>query len=341
MIKPLFIVYENSFYDTTMLFRKILYAPKTVKTSYFYCNYIYLRSFVFTFSHFAIPLGRKQLRMEELFLMTSKTLQKDTMRVLKETSRTFYIPITFLDKELKYTVSAAYLAMRAIDEIEDHEEVANEVKHDVLRKVEQLLLAPQFDEQAYNEALAPIHEKMPEVTMRLADWIEVCPAAARTIVTRSTSEMAGGMAKWALANWQVHTREDLDDYTYYVAGLVGVMLSELWEWSAGIKTDRDLAIGYGRGLQAVNILRNEQEDMDERGVSFVPDDWTRAELFAYAEENLTKADLYMKDINKRSIKLFCRLPLALAHKTLQAMKDGREKMSRAEVEATVEEIQEN
>ena len=39
--------------------------------------------------------------------------------------------------------------------------------------------------------------------------------------------MAFGMAKWAKANWQVHTEEDLDEYTYYVAGLVGVMLSDL------------------------------------------------------------------------------------------------------------------
>lgn len=117
------------------------------------------------------------------------------------------------------------------------------------------------------------------------------------------------------------------------------MLSDLWEWGAGIKTDRELAIGYGRGLQAVNILRNQQEDMEERGVSFVPDDWTRNDLFDYADENLAKADEYMKDLNKRSIILFCRLPLALAHKTLKALKDGREKMTRAEVEATVEEIQ--
>lgn len=273
--------------------------------------------------------------------MTIKTLQKDAMRVLKETSRTFYIPITFLEKELKLTVAAAYLAMRAIDEIEDHEEVDNDTKHDTLLKVEEILNAETFDNAAYMEAIAPIHAKMPEVTVRLADWMEVCPAGARKIVMSATGEMAGGMAKWAKANWQVHTKEDLDDYTYYVAGLVGVMLSELWEWSAGTKTDRALAIGYGRGLQAVNILRNEQEDLDERGVSFVPDGWTRAELFAYAEENLAKADLYMKDLDKRSIKLFCKLPLALAHKTLQAMRDGREKISRAEVEATVEEVQED
>ena len=59
----------------------------------------------------------------------------------------------------------------------------------------------------------------------------------------------------------------MDDYTYYVAGLVGVMLSDIWKWYDGTETDRELAIAFGRGLQTVNILRNREEDA-ERGVSF-------------------------------------------------------------------------
>ncbi|MFJ7916883.1 MULTISPECIES: squalene/phytoene synthase family protein [Lysinibacillus] len=267
-----------------------------------------------------------------------KKLYKEAMQVLKETSRTFYIPITFLKNDLKLSVAAAYLAMRAIDEIEDHENLSNDVKFDLLNATSELL-KESFNAEAYEALLAPYVDQLPEVSLRLADWLTFCPEGSRKIVQASTSEMAFGMAKWAKANWQVHTREDLDDYTYYVAGLVGTMLSELWAWGADIQTDRDLAIGYGRGLQAVNILRNQHEDMDERGVSFVPDGWTREDLFAYAEENLAKADLYMKDINKRTVLLFCRLPLALAHKTLKAMQEGREKMSRAEVEQTVEEVQ--
>lgn len=267
-----------------------------------------------------------------------KRLYKEAMQVLKDTSRTFYIPITFLKNDLKISVAAAYLAMRAIDEIEDHEELSNDVKFDLLSAMSELL-KDNFNNEAYQLLLAPYAEQLPEVSLRLADWLTFCPEESRKIVQTSTSEMAFGMAKWAKANWQVRTREDLDDYTYYVAGLVGTMLSELWAWGAGVQTDRELAIGYGRGLQAVNILRNQHEDLDERGVSFVPEGWTREDLFAYAEENLTKADLYMKDINKRTILLFCRLPLALAHKTLKAMQEGREKMTRAEVEQTVEEVQ--
>ncbi len=270
--------------------------------------------------------------------MTQKNFPKDAMRVLKETSRTFYIPITFLDKELKHTVASAYLVMRAIDEIEDHEEVENDTKHAILMQVSDLLKQP-FDEEQYLQLLAPVKDKMPEVTLRLGDWLRACPENTVHIVMNSAHEMAYGMAKWVKADWNIQTKEDLDDYTYYVAGLVGVMLSDIWEQSAGVKTDKDLAIGYGRGLQAVNILRNEQEDYDERGVSFVPDDWTRQDLFDYADENLAKADEYMKSINKKTILLFCRLPLALAHKTLKAMKNGREKISRQEVEETVEEVQ--
>ncbi|MDN4493798.1 phytoene/squalene synthase family protein [Ureibacillus aquaedulcis] len=273
--------------------------------------------------------------------MSDKELLKDAMRVLKETSRTFYIPITFLQKELKTAVANAYLMMRAIDEIEDneHPDVTSDLKHNILMEVSKLLKENHFNEQKYLEIIKPVEEQLSEVTLRLADWISLLPAGSEKIVKEATSEMAEGMGKWAKNDFQVRTKDDLDEYTYYVAGLVGVMLSELWDWNAGVKTDRELAIGYGRGLQLVNILRNQEEDLRERGVSFVPEGWTRNDLFQYAEENLEKADLYMKDIHKRSILLFCRLPLALAHKTLKTLKEGKEKMSREEVEKTVEEIQ--
>lgn len=276
--------------------------------------------------------------MEDIYRMNENAFPKDAIRVLKETSRTFYIPITFLQKELKYTVASAYLIFRAIDEIEDHEEVDNDIKHTILMQVSELF-KQSFNEDRYLQILGPLRDKMPEVTLRLGEWIQACPKETLPMIMNSTSEMAFGMAKWAKANWKIQTLEDLEEYTYYVAGLVGVMLSDLWEWSAGVKTDRDLAIGFGRGLQAVNILRNEQEDLAERGVSFMPEGWTREELFIYAEENLAKAEQYVKSIDKRNILLFCRLPLALAHKSLKAMQEGRKKITRAEVEQTVEEVQ--
>ncbi len=270
-------------------------------------------------------------------MIQQKQLYKEAMAVLKATSRTFFIPITFLEKDIKTTVATAYLCMRAIDEIEDHEDISVEEKARMLTKTAELLNVTPFDQDAYEEAISSYKAILPEVSLRLNDWLTLCPDVIREKVAASTAEMAEGMAKWALKGWVCKTKEDLDDYTYYVAGLVGTMLSDIWYTFAGIETDRDLAIGYGRGLQAVNILRNQEEDA-ERGVCFVPEGWTRADLFDYAKENLHKADLYNKQITKRSILMFCKVPLALAHKTLQTMEKGNEKLTRSEVEATVAEL---
>ncbi|WP_430788963.1 squalene/phytoene synthase family protein [Virgibacillus flavescens] len=264
-------------------------------------------------------------------------LQKEAMQILKLTSRTFYIPISLLKPVLKDTVGSAYLCMRAIDEIEDHEMLDAKIKQNLLQSVSILLKDNEFDNNAYLELVDPYKEQLPEVTMRLGDWVTFCPDEIVGKIKESTSIMASGMAKWVEKDWEIKTKEDLDDYTYYVAGLVGVMLSDIWNWYDGTETDRDLAIAYGRGLQIVNILRNQEEDK-ERGVSFVPDSWTREDLFVYTEKNLALADEYMKDIKNRNILLFCRIPLALAKRTLKALKGGREKISRNEVETIVEDI---
>ena len=270
-------------------------------------------------------------------LSNGTKLEKEAMKMLKETSRTFYIPITLLGTTLRKTVGSAYLCMRAIDEIEDHEILDAETKERLLRETSDLLES-EFDRAAYLDLVKPYEADLPEVTLRLGDWISVCPPEIVEKVKESTMIMARGMAEWVKKDWNIKTVEDLNDYTYYVAGLVGVMLSDIWKWHDGTQTDPDLAIGYGRGLQAVNILRNQHEDYAERGVRFIPEGWNRDDMFDYANQNLALADEYMKDVKSRRISLFCKIPLALAKKTLKAMESGKEKLSRDEVETIVEEI---
>ena len=263
---------------------------------------------------------------------------KDAIQMLKKTSRTFYIPIRLLKKDLRHAVASAYLVYRAIDEIEDHEELSNETIADILSQLAELFKEP-FTEEEYFAIIDPIKNQLPEVSVRLVDWLHASPEGAEPLIREIGSEMAYGMSKWAEKNWDIQTKEDLDEYTYYVAGIVGILLSQLWDWSYGYEYDEELALGFGRGLQAVNILRNQDEDMDERGVNFVPNDWTRDDLFNYADVNLAKADAYIETLTEKSTILFCKLPLAFAHKSLAAMKEGREKMSREEVEQTVKEVQ--
>ncbi len=258
------------------------------------------------------------------------------MHVLKLTSRTFYIPIKLLNPTLRKIVGSAYLCMRAIDEIEDHEALHPETKQLLLRTTSELLKT-KFDDHAYKQLLQPYENLLPEVTLRLGDWLSICPTVFLEKVQESTSIMADGMAKWVEKDWLVKNKEDLDEYTYYVAGLVGVMLSDIWQLYDGTKTDRELAIAYGRGLQVVNMLRNQDEDAD-RGVHYIPDGWTRADMFKYAELNLNRAEEYIDSITTKNILLFCKIPHSLAKKTLKSLSGGKEKMERSEVETTVDEI---
>src|SRR5690606_15419615 len=140
--------------------------------------------------------------------MNEAKLQKDAMHILKLTSRTFYIPIKLLNPTLRKTVGSAYLCMRAIDEIEDHEELHPDIKQYLLRSTSKLLQTELFDEAAYRDLLKPYESLLPEVTLRLGDWLTVCPAGIVEKVKESTSIMADGMAKWVEKNFIIKTKED-------------------------------------------------------------------------------------------------------------------------------------
>lgn len=126
------------------------------------------------------------------------------------------------------------------------------------------------------------------------------------------------------------TEEDLDQYTYCVAGRVGLLLSDLWHWFEGINADRDLSVAFGRGLQAVNILRNRSEDL-ARGADFFPEGWDFDDMFLYARRNLELGEAYMKGIKPGPVLTFCKIPLALAYGTLDVLAAGGQKLCRAEV----------
>ena len=263
-------------------------------------------------------------------------LHKKAMDFLLTTSRTFFIPISYLPAGLQEAIGSAYLCMRAIDEIEDDAHLPVDTKVSLLQSVAKLVKEG-YSKASIEALFAPFKEDLPEVTLLLADWIEYCPQSALGKVMESTAEMAEGMAKWVSKNWKIETEADLDDYTYYVAGLVGVMLSDIWKWYDGTETNHKLAVAFGRGLQTVNILRNREEDA-ERGVKFFPEGWGFSEMLAHTEKNLALADEYRQTIQTKDIVHFCKIPLELAKATLAALKTGREKINRSEVNEIVKHV---
>jgi farnesyl-diphosphate farnesyltransferase len=250
----------------------------------------------------------------------------EAMSMLKKTSRTFYIPISYLDLGLREAVTSAYLCMRAIDEIEDHNELNDELKVELLFGIHEI-----FKSQDIMEAtpilLSPYRKVLPEVTMQLDKWAILCPSSGAPIVYHYIAKMALHMSEWVQSGWNIHTEEDLDRYTYSVAGMVGEMLSELWLWHDGTQSDLTKAVAFGRGLQSVNILRNRDEDL-KRGVDFFPDGWGFHEMQQYTRRNLQTADSYIADLKDGPALKFCKIPLALAHATVNLISAGGSKLTR-------------
>ncbi len=259
------------------------------------------------------------------------------LTLLKETSRTFYIPISLLPAGLQEAVASAYLCMRAIDQIEDHAELDYVVKAKLLRRISLNLQAGTADSSVddFAKGLDSHKGELEEVTLRIGEWARLAPNSISPRIWDATAAMADRMAYWAERNWKVETEADLNGYTFSVAGAVGLMLSDLWAWHDGTQTSRTAAIGFGRGLQSVNILRNHKEDFAQRGVSFFPAGWTEADMQAFARRNLVLADTYTAALPKGPALLFCRIPLALAHATLNVMAEGKEKLTRSDVMAIV------
>lgn len=262
-------------------------------------------------------------------------LRRDALAILEQTSRTFFIPINRLPLGLQEAVTSAYLCMRAIDEVEDHPTLDNSTKAKLLRTISlKLQAAVAGSPDDFLVGLSLHQELLPEVTIRIREWALLAPAAIAPRIWDATAAMADRMAYWAENNWNIQTESDLDRYTFCAAGAVGLLLSDLWAWYDGTQTDRVQAVGFGRGLQAVNILRNHNDDK-VRGVDFFPDGWTAEHMYSYARRNLALADAYTKALPVGPALDFCQIPLLLAHGTLDALTHGKEKLSRSDVLALI------
>lgn len=259
---------------------------------------------------------------------------KDILRVLKQTSRTFFIPIVRLPGVLQDAIGASYLCMRAIDEIEDHPSLDNATKAFLLHRLSWAMQARIADKNLKSASLEAVFASyqriLPEVTLRLSDWLAKVPTGIAPRVWDATIAMADRMAYWVERNWEILTEADLNSYTFSVAGAVGLLICDIWAWFDGSQIDRETAIQFGRGLQSVNILRNRNEDAG-RGVNFYPAGWTHQQMFAYARKHVEAAKASIAVSPAQSFRCLVDIPLALAEATLNALEEGRPKLTRSQV----------
>jgi farnesyl-diphosphate farnesyltransferase len=204
-------------------------------------------------------------------------------QILPHVSRTFALTIPQLPGDLRTAVTCAYLLCRIADTIEDEPALSPPETLAFLQRFSEMLLG-RGDPKALAGELAP---RLSERTLaaerdlvfnmeRVVAVLAQLNAPQRAAIQRCVELMCRGMPRFQFsASLKGLARSsDLDDYCYYVAGVVGEMLTDLFcDYSPQIARQRaplwGLAASFAQGLQMTNILKDVWEDRG-RGACWLP-----------------------------------------------------------------------
>ncbi|MFI5181783.1 MAG: squalene/phytoene synthase family protein [Thermoanaerobaculia bacterium] len=273
--------------------------------------------------------------------------------LLNKTSRTFALSIPVLPEPTRRQVMIAYLLFRVADTFEDAAHWEVDARRAALAEFEALLREWRPEETARHAAAwsaagpsdhAGYGELIAETPFVLEAFFALDPEAVeriRTHVIRSAEGMAAFVSETRDGRLVLSTLEDLQRYCYFVAGIVGEMLTGLFllkrpELAAMSECLRSRAATFGEALQLVNILKDAADDVRE-GRRYLPGRVPLPEVFALARKDLGIAAEYTRLLQTggapRGVVEFCALPAALAFATLDRVeKEGPgAKVSRLEV----------
>jgi farnesyl-diphosphate farnesyltransferase len=204
-------------------------------------------------------------------------------RMLGQVSRSFALTIPQLPSGLDRTVTNAYLLCRILDTIEDEVDLSLDQKRIHLEEFIAVAVGQSPADQ-FTRGLLPLLSEQTVVAEKelighTADVMRTffCfSQQQQTIIRRCLETMANGMLDFQKNQnpGGLESLKQLDAYCYYVAGVVGEMLTGLFcDYSQAIARQHErllrLAPSFGQGLQMTNILKDFWEDR-ARGVCWLP-----------------------------------------------------------------------
>ena len=213
-------------------------------------------------------------------------------RILPGVSRTFALTIPQLPEQLRHVVCNTYLLCRIADTVEDEPELSAPQKQEFLARLVRVVTgheaAAPFARELYpllSSATLPSEQDLVANTARIVRVTHQFHRVQRNAIERCVSIMTHGMAEFQ----QIATLDGLADqahldrYCYFVAGIVGETLTELFcHYSDEINQRREdlfrLSVAFGQGLQMTNILKDVCNDRLVRAC-WLPRDIFRATGF--------------------------------------------------------------
>ena len=299
-------------------------------------------------------------------MMTSKSLERYLLRdVLKQVSRSFYLTLAVLPGGVAKQVGLAYLFARAADTIADAGRLDRRTRAALLGtlklqfvrdacngeeiKAIQAMAAPQQEHPGERTLLEHldrcfhVYESLaPDDRREIRHVLPTLISGMEMDLERFPGESEADLTAFSLL-------DDLDDYTYKIAGCVGefwtnIMYAHLprirrtWDRESKVRT----GIRFGKGLQLTNILKDLSTDL-RRGRCYIPlelltpaglepcdllDKRTMAgfspvlhTLVQTALAHLDQGWLYATAIPRRDVRLrlACTWPILIALKTLSLL----------------------
>jgi farnesyl-diphosphate farnesyltransferase len=198
-------------------------------------------------------------------------------------SRTFALTIPVLPDALALVMTNAYLLCRIADTIEDDPGLTHEQKS-LFHSRFVAVVKGTDDAEPFARDLAPLlsdrvlpaEHDLVRNTPAVIRVTHGCSAEERDALTRCVSIMCRGMPEFQRNKSLRGLREldELADYCYYVAGVVGEMCTELFALHCPeLKPKREvmlrLAVSFGQGLQMTNILKDIWDDR-QSGACWLP-----------------------------------------------------------------------
>lgn len=316
----------------------------------------------------------------------SKALLTD---LLKQVSRSFYLTLRVLPRAVRPQIGLAYLLARTTDTIADTEIIPLEKRLAALAALRARILGQ--NEASLNLGELAHHQGSPAERI-LLERAEEALALLRTLdmedlvlVRRVIDTITSGQeldlmrfgrrgepatreeARPTKCVIALQTDNDLDDYTYRVAGCVGEFWTKMCRAHLFPDAKFDEAkfledgVRFGKGLQLVNILRDLPRDLQQgrcyvpaqrlSRVGLRPEDLLASEseakfrpvydeLLNQAEAHLAAGWEYTNTIpeNQWRVRLACAWPILIGLRTLARLRAGTVldparpiKVSRAEV----------
>lgn len=200
--------------------------------------------------------------------------------LLRQVSRSFYLSLRILPATLREPIGLAYLLARAADTVADTRVVprAERMHHlDVLRaacagaSADVTTLARACAAHQSSAAERQLLERVGEALQQLRALPEADAVAVRTVVDTLTSGMVFDLGRFpgesAADLAALDTLEELDRYTYLVAGCVGPFWTSLHVahrprlagWNVAEMSAQ--GIRFGKALQMTNVLRDVAADL--------------------------------------------------------------------------------